>query len=326
MTNLRFETTATDDSLPAEVLKQFGCLGGRITVLAGGVMTRNWRVDGSRGSLVLRAHGRFRSEGAIAWEHALIRFAGERGWPVAAPVEIGPRTTVFAHQERLWSAAPFLPGLPGAADRAGMHAIYGRLLARLHNDLAEFPVEGQRPDFGKTWELDIMVRPAEAGSFNELVAAFGGEYPELAARIRRERYRNLRELSRLHYPDLPDRVIHGDFLPRNLLLDGGQLTAVLDFDQARRDALACDIAPLLMPFQPLAPRLRRAFVEGYESVRPLTDGEWKLLPALVRAALLWWVAFLLVRWRLDGGEPGGIARTMNERFPAWDAAGIGAGR
>jgi len=44
-----------------------------------------------------------------------------------------------------------------------------------------------------------------------------------------------------------------------------------------------------------------------------------LLPALVRASLLWWVALLLVGWRLTGDAPAGIQRTMNQRFPAFDA-------
>jgi Ser/Thr protein kinase RdoA (MazF antagonist) len=219
----------------------------------------------------------------------------------------------------VWSCHRFLDGEPAASDTPASRHIAGRLLGRLHKDLASFEVGGQRPGLGKTWELDVMVEPAGMGTFNALVAGFGREYPELAATIRRQRYRNLRELSRLHYPDLADHPVHGDFSPPNLLFKDGQLTGLLDFDFSRQDAWLCDLAPLLMPFQPLEPRLAAGLFDGYQSVRRLSEAEWDLLPALVRASLLWWVAHLLVRWRFTGSAPAGIARTLNQRFPAFDA-------
>lgn len=309
-----------DQLVPAEVLEAFECPGAAPTLLEGGVMNRDWRVETPGGPVVLRRYNRVRTAPTILWEHAIIGFAQERGWPVPNPIVTPAGTTLLAEADRYWSASAFLEGEPGLEESAGMRRIYGRLLARLHNDLASFDLDGQRPGFGKTWELDVMVEAAGAGTFNDLLAVFSRDYPELGSLVRRQRYRSLRELSRLHYPDLPDRPIHGDFEPKNLLFKDGQLSAVLDFDQARRDALICDIAPLLMPFQPLDTRLCAAFLEGYQSVRPLSDAEWDLLPALVRASLLWWVAFLLVRWRTQGGEPAGIARTMNQRFPAFDGA------
>jgi Ser/Thr protein kinase RdoA (MazF antagonist) len=98
---------------------------------------------------------------------------------------------------------------------------------------------------------------------------------------------------------------------------------LLDFDQSRRDAHVADIAPLLMPHMPLDLPLARALLDGYQSVRPLSDAEWDLLPALVRAALLWWVAWVLVEWRKTKDEPGAIFRTMTVRFPAFEAAEAG---
>jgi Ser/Thr protein kinase RdoA (MazF antagonist) len=215
----------------------------------------------------------------------------------------------------------FLPGGPPSTSSIASRRIMGRLLGRLHRDLEGFEERSQRPGLGKIWELDVMVEPAGGATFNQLLAAFGREHPDLGARVRRERYRNLRELSRLHYPDLPDRPVHGDFEPWNLLFDGAELTGVLDFDQSRWDAQLCDIAPLLMPFMPLEERLLKALLEGYESVRPLSGLEWELLPALVRGALLWWVAVQLIHWRQGAGEEAilRIDRTINVRLPAFDA-------
>jgi hypothetical protein len=53
-------------------------------------------------------------------------------------------------------------------------------------------------------------------------------------------------------------------------------------------------------------------------VRPVSNQEFGLLPALVRASLLWWVTVLLIGWRLGRGGEAGIARTMTVRLPAFE--------
>lgn len=311
---------APSDPIPEEVLEAFGFAGAQTSRFEHGVMNRHWLVALDERRCVIGRYHRFRSRPAIEWEQSLVDYAGTRGWPVARALASREGSRIIEHDGRLWTAAPYLEGELAPVDSVAAFNIRGRLLGRLHRDLAGFEQEGQRSDAGKTWELDLFVGPAEAGSFNDLLAAFSRDYPELATLIRRQRYRNLRDLSRLKYPDLTDLPIHGDFGNWNLLWKGGQLTGLVDFDQCRRDALLCDVAPLLMPFMPLEARLASALIEGYQSVRPLSDSEWALLPSLVRAALLRWVAFLLVGWRMEGGEPDGIARTMTVRFPAFDTA------
>ena len=306
-------------AVPEDVLAAFGLAGARQELIEGGGVNRHWRIATRDEVVVVRRYGVTRGGDAIRWEQSLMTLAAGKGWPVplARPATDGSPVVTF--EGGAWTCQRFLEGVPAAADTPASRHILGRLLGRFHRDMTSFEAPGQRPGFGKTWELDVMVEPAGAGSFNALVATFGREFPELAANIRRQRYRSLRELARLHYPDLPDHPIHGGFSPRNLLFKEGQLSGVLGFDFARRDAWLCDLAPLLMPFEPLDPRLAAALFEGYQSVRQLSEAEWGLLPALVRASLLWWVAVLLVRWRLSGEAPAGIARTINERFPAFDA-------
>lgn len=309
----------TGEQVPEEVLCAFGLAGASQRMFADGNVNRHWRVEAEGRTVVLRRYGVPRGLPSIAWEQQLMAFAATKGWPAPVAEPHGRGGAAVEHGGGVWTCHRFLEGEATAKDTPASRHIMGRLLARLHKDLAGFDVSGQRPGFGKTWELDVMVEPAGAGSFNSLLAAFAREYPDLAGSIRRQRYRNLRELARLHYPDLADHPIHGDFSPRNLLFKDGQLTGVLDFDFTRQDAWLCDLGPLLMPFQPLDPRLARSLLDGYQSVRPLPEAEWELLPAVVRASLLWWVALLLVRWRLTGAAPAGIARTINQRFPAFDA-------
>jgi homoserine kinase type II len=311
------------DTVPGEVLEAFGFEGASVELFPTGLYNRHWLATAGERLAVFRRYSAKRTAAAAAWEQTLVEYAGAKGWPVSAPLlRAATGATLLEHEGRLWSAGPYLEGSPNVIeDRPAQFHIIGRLLGRLHHDLEGFELTGQRPDCGKAWELDAWVTPANSGTFNELLTAFGKAHPDLASLIRRQRYRNLRDLSRLHYPDLPDMPIHGDFQRNNLLWHEGQLTGMLDFDLCRRDALACDIAPLLLPHMPLDLKLAASLLEGYQEVRPLSDGEWDLLPSLVRASLLVWVSNLLVDWRVNGGDDvTSIARTMTVRFPAFEAA------
>lgn len=311
-----------DPPVPIEVLQAFGLAGATIRAHSGGSINRHWFVhDGSR-DVVLRQSPAHRSRESIEWEQSLVGFAGANGWPVATALRAAGGTRVVEYNGHCWVAMPKLSGEPLSEPTPAMYHNRGRLLARLHRDLAAFPDDIQKPGAGKAWELDAWLAPANIGTFNEVLAAFAFEEPDVSALIRRYRYRNLRELSRLHYPELPDMPIHGDFQGANLLWRDGQLTGLLDFDFARRDAHVCDLATMLVPFEPLEPRFAGPMLEGYESVRPLSDIEWALLPALARAVLLWWIAQLLAGWRTgqDPGAVAGITRTAIIRLPALDAA------
>ena len=304
------------ETVPPDVLEAFGFAGAACDRLSGGNVNAHWLATLGDESRVFARHHIARPAAAVTWAQSLEEFAAERGWPIPQGFSTISGATIVEHGGLLWSAAAYVPGEHPSASSVPMHHIYGRMLARLHHDIESFPVEGQRPAAGKAWELDTWVAPAQSGTFNDLLALFGREYGELAAGVRRYRYRNLRELSRLHYPDLADRPIHGDWSADNLLWKDGTLAAVLDFDFSRRDALACDIAANF-PWDDRGPGVIAAFLRGYEEERPLDDAEWDVLPALARAQLLFHVAIRLVEWRLlgDDGVPHSVARTVGRRLP-----------
>ena len=313
------------ETVPAEVLNALDIPGAALVQFERGLINRHWLATNGDRKVVLRRYNALRNIDGVRWEQSLVEHVTRAGWPAAPPLTPEGGEPIFEHGGHLWATAPFLRGEPQMEPGPAMFNITGRLLGRLHHDMAGFEADGQRSGFGKTWELDAWLEPAGVGTFNEVLAAFAGDYPDLAAQIRRYRYRNLRELSRQHYPDLPDMPIHGDFQRWNLLWEEGQLTGLLDFDFARRDALACDLAVLLVPFEPLEQRLAGPLLEGYQSVRQLSDVEWELLPALARASLLLWVALLLTGWR-TGTNPTAVAsitNTVTVRLQALDAAEAG---
>ena len=291
-----------------------------------GRMNRHWRVETSVGAFVLRRYSRLRLPESIPGEQAVLEAAANAGWPVALPIASLADERIVLSASARYSLFPFLPGERAALGRLSQLRINGRLLARLHGDLAG-ALESQRPGYGRAWELDVTLQSAGADSFNAALSEFGKQHGELAAAVRRQRYRSLRELSRLGYGDLPSSVIHGGFHNDNLLFSGPELTGLLDFDSARRDAPMVDLAISLIRDCTLPPDHNvidpvrvGAMLEGYSRTRRPQTTELEMLPALLRAAILMLVAHRLAEWKAGASDRAvaSIERSVAARFPALD--------
>ena len=97
--------------------------------------------------------------------------------------------------------------------------------------------------------------------------------------------------------ELPNGVIHADLFPDNVFFLGKDLSGLIDFYFACNDAFAYDIAICLNAWcfeQDLSFNVTkaRALLDGYMSVRQLTNSEHAALPTLCRGAAL---RFLLTR-------------------------------
>jgi Ser/Thr protein kinase RdoA (MazF antagonist) len=96
--------------------------------------------------------------------------------------------------------------------------------------------------------------------------------------------------------ELRQLVIHGSYGQSAVLVDGHQLTGVLDFDRAAHDLLALDLAYALrsfcreVPIRPSGPSvnagLGRAFLRHYRSQAPLADADLAALPEAFQAQRL----------------------------------------
>src|SRR3546814_920511 len=141
----------------------------------------------------------------------------------------------------------------------------GRFLAQLHLAVGDF--ESSRPNSLSVagWR-DLA---AECGDGLARIA------PDLDALVKRE----LAELAR-HWPaSLPSGVIHADLFPDNALFHDGRISGVIDFYFACSDSFAYDLAitHAAWVFSPDGHDYHvdrsHALIEGYRSVRPLSDAE-----------------------------------------------------
>ena len=194
----------------------------------------------------------------------------------------------------------------------------GAKLARMHLAAQDFAMH--QPNLrGLAWWIETVpvVLPYLTLAQAELVSAELAYQQHVAASA--------------SYVELPRGPIHADLFRDNVLFEGlpgrEQLSGFFDFYFAGFDARLFDIAVCLNDWciDLVTGRLdelrAEAFVHAYESVRPLSGAEHRLLPALMRAAALrFWISrlwdFHLPRNAalLKAHDPAHFERVLRERL------------
>ncbi|MBM7660987.1 aminoglycoside/choline kinase family phosphotransferase [Bacillus mesophilus] len=85
-----------------------------------------------------------------------------------------------------------------------------------------------------------------------------------------ERFEGMKQ--QLPSPDGPS-FVHMDFRPGNIIVDGTQVSGVIDFESVRFGSTEGDFTKLYRDFLQHDEALYKAFQEGYKSIRPLVDLE-----------------------------------------------------
>ncbi len=265
---------------------------GALTALRGitaGIENTNYFVTTDRGEWVLTVFERLTFEQLPFYLH-LMKHLARRGIPV-------PEPRADARGEILHT----LKGKPAAlVDKlAGGHQLapddhhcaqVGEMLARMH--LAGLDYPRRQPNLrGLAWwaETVPVVLPFVDDAQRALLTGELAFQQELAASPA--------------YAALPRGPVHADLFRDNVMFDGlpgrERLTGFFDFYFAGVDAFLFDLAVCLNDWcVDLASgrgidERAAVFVAAYERVRPLTGGERRLMPALLRAAALrFWLSRL----------------------------------
>jgi len=227
----------------------------------------------------------------LAWMRALL--ADGFDVPELVPASSGDLFVVAKHQAVPeprqvdlfgWIAGRPLGSVEGALEGdaeslADTFRTIGVLAARLHNQAERWTppagftrhawdtegLVGERPFWGRFWELAALTR-------------------EQRSLIERARTRVRSELSKLERSPRNYGLIHADFAPENLLVDGSHVR-LLDFDDAGFGWHLFEIATSLYFHigQPYFDAIERATLAGYRSERELTAADEGLLPLFYAA-------------------------------------------
>jgi homoserine kinase type II len=233
-------------------------------------------VRSNRGALVAkwsRAQEQFEKLSATA---DLIGTLHREGVPVAPPLASidGQRQVITGSL-----SMTVLPNIDGELldtidDTAVRNA--GACLARLHSALAA-QKDSKLIGFGTRWSrpLDLRQRIETWLQHHDT-----GMAPAASARLRHQ-------LVSLPQIDSEPQLIHNDYRSSNVLTSGSEISAVLDFDDVAVDYCVSDLANSFIrlgtrftDWQPTPAGVRACLLDGYQSVRPLTQLEHQWLDTL----------------------------------------------
>jgi len=209
----------------------------------GGTAGRNWKVETTCGTWLLRTRGtRTSSDEAVALDHSLRRHLVSRGVPTAAPVVRRDGLTFTRLGERAYEVYPFVPGLACKSASDAQLQSAGRGLAAFHRAASDFPLIRATAPVAQYASLDIpeaSARPEDpallAQAYERLAAdAQSGPSAEAAKCCRLWVARLRTEFGLARYDALPHVLTHGDYTLANLLFDEhGGLAGIFDLDWAR---------------------------------------------------------------------------------------------
>ncbi|MBT2770940.1 aminoglycoside phosphotransferase family protein [Halomonas sp. ISL-60] len=76
--------------------------------------------------------------------------------------------------------------------------------------------------------------------------------------------------SALPNPDGPC-IVHMDFRPGNILVDGNKVTGIIDFESARGGSSEIDFTKINRYIWEVNPRTKSKYIEGYQTIRPILN-------------------------------------------------------
>lgn len=196
--------------------------------------------------------------------------------PLIVPTKAEQR--VLKINERCVYLQQWLDGTPPDPDSSQQLWRIGEETAKLQRILSDYPQAG---------ELPRVLLPLEQVCMG--LAAWLGDTAD-AAPLQQE----LTQLAQQGLEHLPSGVCHNDIRAANLLFNGDQLQAVLDFEEVSWRCLVLELAwtavhglTMYRNWQPCTMAQQQAIIAGYQSIRPLTKAELAMLPSLCRLQSLY---------------------------------------
>jgi len=225
------------------------------------------------------------------------------GFPVAKLVpsrDAGP--TLVQIRDHLYELFEFIAGQPYQRTKAETYDA-GVMLARFHQATGNFAASPALPTPRGDYHDAAGVRTGLGAIGSRLSShdSFTGDEAELASLIQfvLERYDRAAEaVNAAGWPTWPERIIHSDWHPGNLMFRNQKVIAVVDYDSVRYSRRAGDVANGALQFSIIAggdpatwpehldEERFGAFLAGYGSLLAISDEERRCVPSLMSEALV----------------------------------------
>ncbi len=255
--------------------------------IAEGVENSNFLLHTSRFPLILTLYEKRVEKSDLPFFLGLMQHLADRGLSCPLPLPRRDGELLGELSGRPAALISFLEGMWLRKPDARHCRDVGEALAKMHVAGADFPLKRPNALSIDGWRVLWDKSEARADEVEPgLQAEIRGEMDFLAA----------------NWPsDLPAGVIHADLFPDNVFFLNDRLSGLIDFYFACNDLLAYDVSICLNAWcfeKDGSYNMTKgmALLEGYESVRPLSDAEAAVLPILARGSALRFFLTRLYDW------------------------------
>lgn len=256
--------------------------------IAEGVSNSNWLIETTEGRYILTMYERRIELGDLPFFLGLLDHLSAAGCPVPRTIHDNEGAASRRIDGKAVALIEFLPGVSPTAPEPAQARAVGEALARTH--LAARDFEGVRANDLAPADTLAILEDCGADALAGIDPALPGVLDAGACIV-------------AAWPeDLPQSVIHSDLFPDNVLMLGNEVTGMIDFYFACTGAMAYDVAVTHAAWcfdsegRSCNAVLSAALIEGYESVRPLSEGERAALPLLAEGACLRFIASRAQDW------------------------------
>lgn len=251
--------------------------------IAEGVENSNFLLETSRGPFILTIYEKRVNPADLPFFLNLMEHLAGHGITCPLPVHDRKGHILKNLAGRPAAIVTFLRGISVRRPKVAHCALIGQALARLHRAGDDFPMQRQNT--------------LSVAGWRNLFNALADKADLIAAGFSTELANELGLLEEAWPSNLPSGIIHADLFPDNAFFLDQQVSGIIDFYFACRDALAYDLAICLNAWCfehdfSFNVTKGKALIDGYNAVRPLSGAEINALPLLARGAAL---RFLLTR-------------------------------
>ncbi|EJT03401.1 homoserine kinase [Rhizobium sp. CCGE 510] len=255
--------------------------------IAEGVENSNFLLHTSKDPLILTLYEKRVEKTDLPFFLGLMQHLAARGLSCPLPLPRSDGALLGSLSGRPAALISFLEGMWLRKPEAKHCREVGRALAEMHVAGDGFELTRENALSVDGWQTLWEKSEARASEVE----------PVLQDEIRSE----LDFLSAAWPKNLPAGVIHADLFPDNVFFLGDQLSGLIDFYFACNDLLAYDVSICLNAWcfeKDGAYNITKgtAMLEGYQSVRPLSEAEIAALPVLSRGSALRFFLTRLYDW------------------------------
>ncbi len=269
-----------------------------------GISNSNYRIDlveDNKSHSVLLKISNDKDFHQLSQEQSILQYLNRRGYTYSLePLRLKSGELVYHHDRHIGVVYPFVDGTPPHPNSHTCHEV-GKALAKLHS------LSHCQDEIGK-------LRAHEAVGFGPV---------EILEFTKSELCPNdYKHAVQVFFPDRFEEffgngfskgLIHGDLYYDNTLFEKENLMAVLDFEQSGIGEYILDlgisISGTCIEHKEISLQLMKAYMQGYESVRPLPAKEKEFLP---RAVLLGLLSIAL--WRIRRFNEKAISPTLQDSY------------